>query len=161
MHAASLGELFLLIKEPWSMVPASKHGALDFRAAWTVHSLSLRHAHPAHVPPPPPPPLQTRLILPSWLGVDTAITRALEEGYGPTLQAMYREWPFFSSTVDLIEMILAKVRPCHTCSATLARQRQVEANLRLPGSAFAWPPPCFLSLHANTRFLQNFPGASR
>lgn len=59
---------------------------------------------------PSSPPLQTRLILPSWLGIDTALSRAIAEGYGPTLSAMYREWPFFSSTVDLIEMILAKVR---------------------------------------------------
>ncbi len=30
------------------------------------------------------------------------------QGHLPTLQAMYAEWPFFGSTVDLIEMILAK-----------------------------------------------------
>ncbi|KAL6765264.1 phosphoenolpyruvate carboxylase-domain-containing protein [Haematococcus lacustris] len=51
---------------------------------------------------------QTRLILPSWLGIGDALFKAIEEGHLPELQAMYREWPFFAATIDLIEMILAK-----------------------------------------------------
>ena len=43
---------------------------------------------------------QNRLLLPSWLGVDAA----LEQEAG----AMYRDWPFFRSTIELIEMVLAK-----------------------------------------------------
>ncbi|KAG2442798.1 hypothetical protein HXX76_002877 [Chlamydomonas incerta] len=54
---------------------------------------------------------QNRLILPSWLGIGAALTAAMNQGHLPTLQAMYREWPFFGSTVDLIEMILAKTDP--------------------------------------------------
>ncbi|KAG2450080.1 hypothetical protein HYH02_000184 [Chlamydomonas schloesseri] len=54
---------------------------------------------------------QNRLILPSWLGIGAALTAAMSQGHLPTLQAMYREWPFFGSTVDLIEMILAKTDP--------------------------------------------------
>ncbi|PNW85106.1 hypothetical protein CHLRE_03g171950v5 [Chlamydomonas reinhardtii] len=54
---------------------------------------------------------QNRLILPSWLGIGAALTAAMTQGHLPTLQAMYREWPFFGSTVDLIEMILAKTDP--------------------------------------------------
>ncbi|HEY5610989.1 MAG TPA: phosphoenolpyruvate carboxylase, partial [Thermoanaerobaculia bacterium] len=46
---------------------------------------------------------QTRLLLPSWLGVERALDRD-----DPTLRAMYRSWPFFRSTIDLIEMVLAK-----------------------------------------------------
>jgi phosphoenolpyruvate carboxylase len=30
------------------------------------------------------------------------------QGKLPELRAMYREWPFFAATIDLIEMILAK-----------------------------------------------------
>jgi len=47
---------------------------------------------------------QTRLMLPSWLG--------LEEGLAAidldTAREMYARWPFFQSTIDLIEMALAK-----------------------------------------------------
>lgn len=49
---------------------------------------------------------QNRLLLPSWLGVDSAIEAA--EGEKEMLNAMYVEWPFFRSTIDLIEMVLAK-----------------------------------------------------
>ncbi|GBF92588.1 phosphoenolpyruvate carboxylase [Raphidocelis subcapitata] len=51
---------------------------------------------------------QTRLILPSWLGIGEALGKALAEGRKAELQAMYEDWPFFQATIDLIEMILAK-----------------------------------------------------
>jgi phosphoenolpyruvate carboxylase len=51
---------------------------------------------------------QTRLLLPSWLGVGEALTAALEKGAEDELRAMYSGWPFFRSTLDLIEMVLAK-----------------------------------------------------
>jgi phosphoenolpyruvate carboxylase len=51
---------------------------------------------------------QTRLMLPSWLGVGEALTDAIENGSGGELRAMYGGWPFFRSTLDLIEMVLAK-----------------------------------------------------
>jgi len=54
---------------------------------------------------------QTRLILPSWLGVGDAINIAIKQGLKGELQQMYREWPFFQATMDLIEMILAKSDP--------------------------------------------------
>lgn len=54
---------------------------------------------------------QTRLMLPSWLGVGAALEGALEEGHARELQAMYQGWPFFRSTLDLIEMVVAKASP--------------------------------------------------
>ncbi|MBK5259721.1 MAG: phosphoenolpyruvate carboxylase [Thermoanaerobaculia bacterium] len=47
---------------------------------------------------------QNRLLLPSWLGVDSALEAAPIE----SLRAMYASFPFFRSTIDLIEMVLAK-----------------------------------------------------
>ena len=47
---------------------------------------------------------QNRLLLPSWLGFDDA----LEAGDERLVTEMWREWPFFRSTVELIEMVLAK-----------------------------------------------------
>lgn len=54
---------------------------------------------------------QTRLMLPSWLGVGHALSRAIDRGELDALRAMYRDWPFFRSTLDLIEMVLAKAEP--------------------------------------------------
>ncbi|MEN9577149.1 MAG: hypothetical protein RJA70_158 [Pseudomonadota bacterium] len=51
---------------------------------------------------------QNRLCLPSWLGVGAALQRSLDEGGGELMKEMYREWPFFGSTIDLIEMVCAK-----------------------------------------------------
>jgi phosphoenolpyruvate carboxylase len=47
---------------------------------------------------------QNRLLLPSWLGVDDA----LQAGDEAMLAAMMEDWPFFRSTIELIEMVLAK-----------------------------------------------------
>ena len=49
---------------------------------------------------------QTRLLLASWLGVEDALAAS---GDNLTrLRIMYEQWPFFQSTLDFIEMVLAK-----------------------------------------------------
>ena len=54
---------------------------------------------------------QMRLMVPSWLGVAEGLGRELESGGEERLRTMYRDWPFFRSTLDLIEMVLAKAAP--------------------------------------------------
>jgi len=51
---------------------------------------------------------QTRLLLASWLGVDEMLGPAISATDRDVCREMYREWPFFRSTIDLIEMALAK-----------------------------------------------------
>jgi phosphoenolpyruvate carboxylase len=51
---------------------------------------------------------QTRLLLPSWLGADEALTEALTRGERELLRGMYASWPFFQSTIELIETVLAE-----------------------------------------------------
>lgn len=51
---------------------------------------------------------QTRFVLPAWLGVGAGLRGACKKGYTEDLKAMYQEWPFFQSTIDLIEMVLGK-----------------------------------------------------
>uniref|UniRef100_A0A7S2VUE7 phosphoenolpyruvate carboxylase n=1 Tax=Norrisiella sphaerica TaxID=552664 RepID=A0A7S2VUE7_9EUKA len=54
---------------------------------------------------------QTRFHLPVWLGVGKAMSRILEskdDKAKATLLEMYQEWPFFRSTISLIEMVLSK-----------------------------------------------------
>lgn len=51
---------------------------------------------------------QNRLVLPAWLGIGEALDKEIAKGNLHVLRDMYANWPFFQSTVDLIEMVLAK-----------------------------------------------------
>ena len=51
---------------------------------------------------------QTRLLLASWLGVDEMLGPGVSDADQDVCRQMYREWPFFRSTIDLMEMALAK-----------------------------------------------------
>mmetsp|Transcript_2657 Transcript_2657/g.6282 ORF Transcript_2657/g.6282 Transcript_2657/m.6282 type:complete len:990 (+) Transcript_2657:120-3089(+) len=54
---------------------------------------------------------QTRLNLPTWLGVGEAFEKILASEDGDKLREMYRGWPSFRTTVDMVEMVLAKSEP--------------------------------------------------
>ncbi|KAL0443834.1 UNVERIFIED_CONTAM: Phosphoenolpyruvate carboxylase 1 [Sesamum latifolium] len=56
---------------------------------------------------------QTRFHLPVWLGFAAAMKHVIEKDIRnlQMLKDMYREWPFFRVTIDLIEMVLAKGDP--------------------------------------------------
>ena len=54
---------------------------------------------------------QTRLLLPSWLGAAEAFDEAAARGDQELLQAMFRDWPFFHSTIELIAIVLAEAEP--------------------------------------------------
>ncbi|MFJ4429707.1 phosphoenolpyruvate carboxylase [Pseudomonas sp. NPDC089395] len=51
---------------------------------------------------------QTRLMLPAWLGWETALSNALARGQGELLTQMREQWPFFRTRIDMLEMVLAK-----------------------------------------------------
>ncbi|KAF4356843.1 hypothetical protein F8388_019502 [Cannabis sativa] len=51
---------------------------------------------------------QTRFVLPAWLGVGAGLKGVCEKGHTEDLRAIYKEWPFFQCTIDLIEMVLGK-----------------------------------------------------
>jgi len=75
---------------------------------------------------------QTRLLLASWLGVEAALGEAAARGSEPPLDAMYDGWPFFRSTIDLIEMVLAKA---DSRIAALYDRELVPPDLRPLGEA--------------------------
>ena len=55
---------------------------------------------------------QTRLMLPAWLGVGEALAWSQsDEQHKLRLIEMEAQWPFFRSTLGLIEMVLAKALP--------------------------------------------------
>ncbi|MEH6577649.1 MAG: phosphoenolpyruvate carboxylase [Amphritea sp.] len=51
---------------------------------------------------------QIRLMLPAWLGSDVALQQALDKQQFELVQTMRREWPFFTSYIDMLEMVVAK-----------------------------------------------------
>jgi len=57
---------------------------------------------------------QTRLLLPVWLGNGLALQKYIDDGKLPLLQQMYKEWPFFRSMLDLIDVELGKASPMIT-----------------------------------------------
>ncbi len=57
---------------------------------------------------------QVRLMLPAWLGTDTAMHETLEHDKADVLTEML-DWPFYRMQTDMLEMVLAKA------DATLAR----------------------------------------
>ncbi|MEN8162850.1 MAG: phosphoenolpyruvate carboxylase [Acidobacteriota bacterium] len=54
---------------------------------------------------------QIRLMLPAWLGLGEALEGIGDGNDRQTLETMAKEWPFFSTFLDLIEMVLAKTLP--------------------------------------------------
>lgn len=54
---------------------------------------------------------QTRLNLPIWLGVGEAINEVLKSEDAGKLREMYKEWGSFRTTIDMVEMVLAKSEP--------------------------------------------------
>ena len=51
---------------------------------------------------------QNRLVLPAWLGAGAALRKALDRGQGDLLREMAAQWPFFSTRMDMLEMVFAK-----------------------------------------------------
>ena len=76
---------------------AGRRGAAGFGELQTLRAIPWQFAW-----------TQTRLLLPSWLGVEELASAALSEEDREVCREMYRDWPFFRSTVDLIAMGLAK-----------------------------------------------------
>ena len=78
---------------------------------------------------------QCRLMLPGWYGFGTAVERFLAahpEGGIALLQAMYREWPFFSTVLSNMDMVLAK-----SDIGIASRYSELVADVDLRGRVFA------------------------
>ncbi len=52
--------------------------------------------------------MQIRLMLPAWLGSESALQSHIEAGKLSQLQDMSRDWPFFQTFMDMLEMVLSK-----------------------------------------------------
>nr|WP_136252669.1 phosphoenolpyruvate carboxylase [Ningiella ruwaisensis] len=54
---------------------------------------------------------QTRLVLPSWLGVMRAIEEVNTKENQQTVQEMIEQWPFFASRLSMLDMVFKKADP--------------------------------------------------
>ena len=54
---------------------------------------------------------QIRLMLPAWLGTAEALRYSSIKKFRNTLIDMEKNWPYFNSTMDLLDMVLSKVDP--------------------------------------------------
>ena len=54
---------------------------------------------------------QIRLMLPAWLGTAEALRYSSIKKFKKTLTDMEKNWPYFNSTMDLLDMVLSNVDP--------------------------------------------------
>ncbi|TAP31779.1 phosphoenolpyruvate carboxylase, partial [Alteromonas sp. KUL49] len=54
---------------------------------------------------------QTRLVLPSWLGVTKAIEAVKADGNEAITEEMVANWPFFASRLSMLDMVFHKADP--------------------------------------------------
>ena len=54
---------------------------------------------------------QIRLMLPAWLGTGDALKHASNKNFKKILTDMEKNWPFFNSTMDILDMVISKVDP--------------------------------------------------
>ncbi|ETI58368.1 phosphoenolpyruvate carboxylase [Marinomonas profundimaris] len=55
--------------------------------------------------------MQIRLMLPAWLGAESALQQGIESGNLEKLREMHKKWPFFGAYLDMLDMVLAKAEP--------------------------------------------------
>ena len=51
---------------------------------------------------------QIRLMLPAWLGTGTALKQIIDQNQKEQLEEMLKEWPYFQTLIDMLEMVLSK-----------------------------------------------------
>ncbi len=75
---------------------------------------------------------QTRLVLPSWLGVMKAVQSGLDAGQQEVIEDMLENWPFFHSRLSMLDMVFNKADPR---ISEAYDQRLVPSNLQHFGQA--------------------------
>jgi phosphoenolpyruvate carboxylase len=102
--------------------------------------------------------MQTRLLLPSWLGAEEIAGERLTDADRALCRTMYCEWPFFRSTLDLTAMALAKA---DAGIAEYYDRRLVPAELQRVGDALrarlARATAAVLSITGHARLVDDNP----
>ena len=78
---------------------------------------------------------QIRLMLPAWLGTGDALKYSSVKRFKSTLIDMEKNWPFFNSIMDILDMVISKVDPeiseVYEAGLADAKLRGVGKKLRL------------------------------
>ncbi len=99
---------------------------------------------------------QNRLMLPAWLGASAALQKVVEGGKQSELEAMCRDWPFFSTRLGMLEMVYSKA---DLWLAEYYDQRLVEAGAVGAGFRAAQAAGCRYQRRAGHR--QRLPSDGR
>ncbi len=96
---------------------------------------------------------QTRLLLPSWLGMDEALSQALQEGKADLLHEMLEQWPFFEAMMDMLDMVLvhADAHVAAHYDACLAQPKLRQLGRALRGRLHTMDEVTQQILQSNTR----------
>lgn len=87
---------------------------------------------------------QTRLVLPTWLGVMPAVEGFIQQGNEALIKEMIKQWPFFKSRLAMLDMVFGKA-DMHISEAF--EQRLVPDELKPIGASLR------AELAHSTRFL--------
>ncbi len=76
---------------------------------------------------------QIRLMLPAWLGTGDGLKYSSIKKFRKVLYDMERNWPFFNSTMDILDMVISKVDPeiSEVYEKNLADEKLAKVGMKL------------------------------
>ncbi len=87
---------------------------------------------------------QIRLMLPAWLGTTEALRYGSIKKFKRTMTDMERNWPYFVSTMDILDMVISKVDPK---ISVIYENNLADASLKRIGKKLRFQFEALVKLH--------------
>ena len=87
---------------------------------------------------------QIRLMLPAWLGTTEALRYGSIKKFKKTMMDMEKNWPYFISTMDILDMVISKVDPE---ISVIYENNLADASLRRIGRKLRYQFDALVKLH--------------
>ena len=87
---------------------------------------------------------QIRLMLPAWLGTTEALRYGSIKKFKKTMSDMERNWPYFVSTMDILDMVISKVDPD---ISVIYENNLADASLKRIGKKLRFQFEALVKLH--------------
>ncbi len=87
---------------------------------------------------------QIRLMLPAWLGTTEALRYGSIKKFKRTMTDMERNWPYFVSTMDILDMVISKV---DTDISVIYENNLADASLKRIGKKLRFQFEALVKLH--------------
>ncbi len=87
---------------------------------------------------------QIRLMLPAWLGTTEALRYGSIKKFKKTMMDMEKNWPYFVSTMDILDMVISKVDPE---ISVIYENNLADASLRRIGKKLRYQFDALVKLH--------------